>query len=111
VVTEADWARVDALKLKLRQQLEAAEAAVAATQEAEIEARKRYLEALGREARLRKQLRFLESREDKMLAQEMSSIEELEELERKEAEKALRPSGTEQAAVSAVEGSSSQTPA
>ena len=110
VVTEADWARIDALKAKLRRELEAAEAAVTTAEEAQMVAHHQKMEALGREIRLRKQLRLLESRENDMLVREIASIEALEELERQEIEKTARPVGTEQAAVSAVEESSSQAP-
>ena len=42
-------------------------------------------EALAKEERLRKQLDFLEDREQKMIARELASIEELEALEAKDA--------------------------
>ncbi|KAF2834075.1 hypothetical protein M501DRAFT_1004142 [Patellaria atrata CBS 101060] len=89
VVTQKDWDKLDALKAKLRSELDAAERAEDETARLREEA---VLEAMPIRAarahsrRLRRKLLLLERKEAEMSRRELGSIEELEALER-EAEK------------------------
>ncbi|KAF2835575.1 hypothetical protein M501DRAFT_999059 [Patellaria atrata CBS 101060] len=75
MVTQKDWDKLNASRSELRRKL--AEARVSRDN-----AHARMLEAFAREERLMQQLQLLDQKEGEMIRRELSSIEELEALER-----------------------------
>jgi chromosome segregation ATPase len=67
VVYESDWKKIEEQQSELQRQL--------------AEARRARSEIAAREARLNKQLAFLQAREAEMLRREVSSLDELDRLE------------------------------